>query len=48
MNVHKFDIRLPPFRSDSQHGQLDAAARDERKLWKKGVVPYVIDQSIRE
>ena len=48
MNVHKFDIRLPPFRSDSREGELDAAARDERKLWTGGVVPYEIHQSIRK
>ena len=48
MNVHKFDIRLPPFRSDAREGQLDAAARDDRKLWAGGVVPYIIDRSIRK
>lgn len=46
MNVHKFDIRLPPFRSDSGRGELDAAARDDRKLWPGGIVPYIIDKTI--
>ncbi|CAB3997792.1 Zinc metallo ase nas-6 [Paramuricea clavata] len=46
MNVHKFDIRLPPFRSGAGEGELDAAARDERKLWTKGVIPYIIHKTI--
>ncbi|XP_046859272.1 LOW QUALITY PROTEIN: tolloid-like protein 1 [Xenia sp. Carnegie-2017] len=46
MNVDKFDIRLPPFRSDAPSGALNAAARDERKLWERGVVPYIIENSI--
>ena len=48
MNVHKFDIRLPPFRSGAGEGELDAAARDERKLWTRGVIPYMIDNTIRK
>lgn len=46
MNVDKFDIRLPPFRSDAPSGALNAAARDERKLWERGVVPYIIENNI--
>lgn len=48
MNVHKFDIRLPPFRSGAGEGEFDAAARDESKIWSRGVIPYVIDKSIRK
>ena len=48
MNVHKFDIRLPPFRSGAGDDELDAAARDQTRLWPGGVVPYVIDKSIRK
>ena len=46
--MDKFDIRLPSFVSGATGDQQDAAARDVTRLWPNGVVPYIVDRSLRK